>query len=152
MLRHAILVALGTVLVGAVSSRTMAAEAWTNVVGEVTTGDVVALNTRSVYLAAGAVTQRVARSAFPAAEIARMQAALGVKPAVCPPSAIAPVWNDFAAKCAADQATRGELVTLLGFIAASALDESAKAEWTRKARECYRASYKRVKNLKGNEK
>lgn len=127
---------------------------WTNVAGEVLSARIVSLGATSVRLATGSVTQRVARSAFPASEIARMQAALGVQPVVHPPSAIAPAWNDFAAKCAADQAMRNELVALLGFIAASSLDETAKKEWTQKARECYRASYKRAKkkNLKGNEK
>lgn len=114
------------------------ADAWTNVAGNVIVGDVAAVSPQVVLCVAGGETQRVERSVFPASELKRMEA-ICLAPAVAelPPSAIAPAWNEFAAKCAAKTAARGDLIALKRLIAASALDESAKKSWTQKARKMY---------------
>jgi len=116
---------------------------WTNVAGNVVAGEVAALDARTVSFVAGGVTQRVVRTVFPASELKRMEEAFGGADATeRVPPVLAPAWRDFAAKCAAKTATRGDLITLKRFIAASALDEAAKKLWTQKARKLYQESKK----------
>jgi len=140
----------------AVISPTSGGGVWTNVAGNVMSGSVVGLDAKSVRLATGAVTQTVARSVFPAGELKRMQAALGVSEEPAVPSAIAPAWRDFAAKCAARTATRGDLIGLKRLVAASGLDAAAQRTWTQRARELYRKSRQesadKDKDLKGSER
>jgi len=109
--------------------------AWTNVAGNVIVGEVVSTDATSVTLVTAAVTQRVSRTVFPTAELARM-GAVSVEDRV--PAAIAPAWREFVAKCAAKTATRDDLIAFKRFIAASTLDEAAKKTWTQKARKAYR--------------
>jgi len=114
---------------------------WTNVAGNVLAGEVVAVDGASVAIAAGGVTQRASRTAFPASENARMRTALGLGDEPPPvPSAIEPVWRGFAAKCAAKTVTREDLVTVKRFIAASALADDEKKKWTAEARQLAHAA------------
>jgi len=129
------LVLLTAVVFSATVFGSVVGGSWTNVAGNVLVGEVVAVDGASVALASGGVTQRVARTAFPASEIARMRTALGLADEPAPvPSAIAPVWRGFAAKCAAKTVTREDLVTVKRFIAASALADDEKKKWTAEAR------------------
>jgi len=121
-------------LAGSLGARPAGASTWTNVAGNVIVGEVAAVDATSVTLVTGGVTQRVARTVFPATELARMGAADATERV---PPAIAPAWREFAAKCAAKTATRGELIALKRFIAASALDDAAKKTWTQKARKMF---------------
>jgi len=61
------------------------------------------------------------------------------------PAAIAPVYRDFVRMCEQKKATRGDLIALKRFIAASALDEAAKQMWTQKARRFYQGQRSEVK-------
>jgi len=56
------------------------------------------------------------------------------------PAMIAPAYRDFVRMCEQKTATRGDLIGLKRFIAASALDEAAKKTWTQKARKIYQES------------
>jgi len=116
--------------------------AWTNVAGNVIVGEIVSTDATSVTLVTGAVTQRVSRTVFTASELSRMGEQLGEASSSKVaqervPAVIAPAWNEFAAKCSAKTATRGDLIALKRFIAASTLDDAAKKAWTQKARKAY---------------
>jgi len=73
-------------------------------------------------------------NAPPAAPVSRAPVAV----TNAPPAAIAPAWRAFSAKCADDTVTRTDLVVLKRFIAAVALDDAVKKDWTDKARQLYR--------------
>jgi len=109
------MVCLVSALVAGASFVRAAAEvsAWTNVAGNVIVGEVVSADAASVTLVTGAAAQKRV------------------------PAVIAPAWNEFAAKCAAKTATRGDLIALKRFIAVSAIDDAAKKAWTQKARKAY---------------
>jgi len=130
MSKHTVLMAM----TGSVACCAAGMPAWTNVAGNVVVGEVVAVDATSVLLVTGAETQRVSRTVFPTAELARMGAADATERV---PPALAPAWREFEAKCAAKTVTRGDLIVFKRFIAASALDDAAKTMWTRKARKRY---------------